>query len=94
MQPSVDSSVFQKAIESVEMLPVDDQLLLVEIIKRRLIEHRRTELVAMVAQARESYRAGNVRRGTAEDLLAERVHAPFANIQLSGLSAMSAGQGG
>jgi hypothetical protein len=94
MQPSVDSSMFQKAIESVEMLPVDDQLLLVEIIKRRLIEHRRTELVAMVAQARESYRAGNVRRGSAEHLLAERAQAPFANIQLSGLSALSAGQGG
>ena len=71
MQTIIDSSIFQKAIESVEMLPVDDQLLLVEIIKRRLIEHRRTELVAMVAEARESYRTGNVRRGSAEDLLRE-----------------------
>ena len=71
MQNSTESSVFQKAIESVEMLPVDDQLLLVEIINHRLIQHRRTELVAMVAGARESYRTGNVRRGTVEDLLAE-----------------------
>jgi hypothetical protein len=71
MQTTIGSSVFQKAIESVEMLPVDDQLLLVEIIKRRLIEHRRTELVAIVAEARESYQTGNVRRGAAEDLLAE-----------------------
>ena len=53
------------------MLPVDDQLLLVEIIKQRLIQHRRAELVAVVAEARESYRTGNVRRGSAEDLLKE-----------------------
>ena len=71
MQPTPDSSVFQRAIESVEMLPVDDQLLLVEIIKQRLTQHRRAELVAMVAEARESYRTGNVRRGSAEDLLGE-----------------------
>jgi hypothetical protein len=55
----------------VEMLPVDDQLLLVEIIKQRLIQHRRTEIIATVAEARESYQKENVRRGTAEDLLQE-----------------------
>jgi hypothetical protein len=71
MQNSTESSVFQRAIESVEMLPVDDQLLLVEIIKHRLIQHQRAELVTMVAEARAAYRTGNVRRGTVEDLLAE-----------------------
>ena len=63
------SSAFQQAIEGVEMLPVDDQLLLVEIIQQRLIQHRRSELIATVAEARESYQAGTVRKGTAEDLL-------------------------
>lgn len=71
MQTVTGSSAFQRAIEGVEMLPVDDQLLLVEIIKQRLIQHRRAELVAVVAQARESYRTANVRRGSAEDLLQE-----------------------
>ena len=73
MQTATGSSIFQEAIDGVEMLPVDDQLLLVEIIKQRLIQHRRADLVAVVAEARESYRIGNVRRGSAEDLLQEMV---------------------
>ena len=71
MQTAINSSAFQNAIEGVEMLSVDDQLLLVEIIKQRLIQHRRTEIIAVVAEARESYQTGNVRRGTAEELLQE-----------------------
>jgi hypothetical protein len=71
VQAAIGSSVFQKTIEDVESLPVDDQLLLVEIIKQRLIQHRRAELTTVIAEAREAYRIGNVRRGTPEDLLKE-----------------------
>jgi hypothetical protein len=71
MQTAVGSSVFQKAIEGVEQLPVDDQMLLVEIIRQRMIQHRRSELIIQVAEAREAYRIGNVRRGSADDLLQE-----------------------
>jgi len=71
MQTATGSSAFQRAIESVEMLPVDDQMLLVEIIRRRLIQHRRADLVTQVAEARAAYQAGDVRRGSVEDLLAE-----------------------
>ena len=69
VQAAIGSSVFQNAIEGVERLPVDDQLLLVEIIKHRLMQHRRAELTTVIAEAREAYRTGNVRRGTPEDLL-------------------------
>ena len=69
MQTATGSSAFQRAIESVEMLPVDDQMLLVEIIRRRLIQHRRADLVTQVAEARAAYQAGDVRRGNVEDLL-------------------------
>ena len=71
MQTAVNSSVFQTAIEGVERLPVDDQMLLVEIIRQRMIQHRRSELIMQVAEAREAYRIGNVRRGSADDLLQE-----------------------
>ena len=71
MQTAVNSSVFQKAIEGVERLPIDDQMLLVEIIRQRMIQHRRGELVTQVAEAREAYRTGNVRSGSADDLLHE-----------------------
>jgi hypothetical protein len=71
MDAQVKSSDFQRVIEDVETLPVDGQMFLIEIIRQRLIQHRRSELVAEVAEARQAYQMGNVRRGTVEDLLKE-----------------------
>jgi predicted RNase H-like HicB family nuclease len=68
MEIAVDSSVFQKAIEGVERLPADDQMLLIEIIRQRLIQHRRSELITQVAEGREAYRTENVLRGTPQDI--------------------------
>ncbi|WP_447974928.1 hypothetical protein [Nitrospira sp. Kam-Ns4a] len=62
---------FQEVIEMVEALPPDDQALLMQIIRQRLIQHRRTELAADIAEAREAYRRGEMRRGTVADLMAE-----------------------
>jgi hypothetical protein len=67
----VQSLGFQEVIERVEMLPVDDQMLLIEIIRRRLIQHRRSELVAEVAEARRAYQTRQVQRGTVDNLLEE-----------------------
>lgn len=68
MDSTTRSSLFQNTIEQVERLPVDDQMLLIEIIRQRLIQHRRRELVAQVAEAREAYRTGDVRSGSVDDL--------------------------
>ena len=65
------SSRFQTVIETVETLPPDDQLLLIEIIRQRLIQYRRAELITEVAEARQSYLHGDVQRGTINDLLKE-----------------------
>ena len=62
---------FQEVIEVIEELPPDDQVLLIEIIRRRLIPHRRAELTAEIAEARNAYRQGNVHRGTVADLMEE-----------------------
>jgi hypothetical protein len=67
----IKSSDLQRVIEDVETLPVDDQMLLIEIIRQRLIQHRRSDLIADVAAARQAYQEGNVRRGTVDDLLKE-----------------------
>jgi hypothetical protein len=64
-------SEFQRVIEDVETLPPDDQMLLIELIRQRLIQKRRSELVSEVAEAREAYVRGEVRRGTVDDLLKE-----------------------
>jgi len=52
-------------------LPPDDQVLLIEIIRQRLIQYRRAELAAEIAEARNAYQRGDVRRGTVADLMAE-----------------------
>ena len=67
-QPSA-ASRFQEVIEAVEGLEPDDQVMLIEIIRQRLIQHRRTELAAHVAEARAAYQRGGVRRGTAAELV-------------------------
>jgi len=65
------TSTFQVALETVEELTPGDQEMLVEIVRRRLIERRRAELAEDIAAARETYRRGDVRRGTVDDLMAE-----------------------
>jgi len=64
-------STLQKAIEIVESLPSDEQEILVEVIRRRILERRRALLIAEVAEAREAYQRGEVRRGSVDDLLRE-----------------------
>ncbi len=71
MNTQSKSSDFQRAIESVEMLAIDDQFLLIEIIRQRLNQYRRSQLIAEVAEARQAYQSGNVQRGTVDDLLKE-----------------------
>jgi len=71
MSEKVTSSRFQEVIEAVEALPPNDQELLVEIIRRRLIQQRRAELAADIAEARNAYQRGEVRRGTVADLMEE-----------------------
>ncbi len=46
-------------------------LSLIEIIRQRMIQHRRGELIAQVAEARAAYRTGDVRRGSVDDLMQE-----------------------
>jgi len=64
-------SHFQEVIEAVETLPPEDQLMLIDIIRQRLIEQRRSELISEVAEARQAYYRGEVRHGTVVDLMKE-----------------------
>ena len=69
----IKSSRLQQALDVVEELPPEDQEMLLEIAYHRFIGRRRAGLAEDVAAAREAYRRGDVRRGTAEDLMAELV---------------------
>jgi hypothetical protein len=65
------TSSLQTAIEMVEQLSPEDQAELLKIIYRRLVEQRRERLVEEVAETRQAYKTGQVRRGTVDELMAE-----------------------
>lgn len=65
------TSSLQTAIEMVEQLSPEDQAELLKIIYRRLVEQRRDRLVEEVAETRQAYQTGQVRRGTVDELMAE-----------------------
>ena len=66
-----NTSTFQSAISIVEALPVEEQTMLVEVINNRLKAQRRTELIAEVKLAEQEYAAGNVKRGSVADFMAD-----------------------
>jgi hypothetical protein len=64
-------SDFQKAIEAAEQLSVDERLVLLDILRQRIGQTKRQELVSEVAAVREEYHAGNVRFGSVKDFMSE-----------------------
>ena len=64
-------SEFQQAIDSIESLPLETQEALITVIQNRLREKRRAMLLDAVSESEQAYAVGEVRRGSAADLLAE-----------------------
>jgi hypothetical protein len=71
MSQTLGNSGFQQAIEAVEQLSVDEQAMLIEIVRQHLIEERRSEIASEISAARTAYARGAVTRGTAEELTKE-----------------------
>lgn len=59
---------FQEAIEVVESLPREDQEELIDLIHRRLIERRRSEIARHAEKTLQAVREGQARYGGFEDL--------------------------
>ena len=68
---SAETAKFANVLASVETLPVEDQAALVEVVNKRIAATRRREMVQEIAEARADYRRGNVKRGSAADLMRE-----------------------
>jgi hypothetical protein len=66
-----NTSSFQQAIETVEALPLEDQIALLDLLHHRLQAHRRQALVQHVTAAEQDYATGNFHRGSVADLMAE-----------------------
>jgi hypothetical protein len=65
------NSEFQRAIDTIESLPIETQEALMTVIQNRLREQRRSALLESVTESENAYARGEVRRGNAADLLAE-----------------------
>jgi len=68
---SQQTMIFQKALDVVESLPEYQQEHLIDIIRHRLIEHRRELLAENIREARKEYARGEVKKGTVDDLMKE-----------------------
>jgi hypothetical protein len=62
---------FSEALELIESLPEEDRRDLLDIVRRRLVEERRTEIAKSIQAARGEWACGEVTRGTVDDLLRE-----------------------
>lgn len=62
---------FREALELVESLSEQERWELLDIVKRRLVEDRRTHIAQSIQQVRGELGRGEVRRGTVDDLLRE-----------------------
>jgi len=62
---------FEEVLETVEQLSLDEQEMLTDIVRRRIIERRRTELARDIQEAQSEYKAGNVRPATPDELMEE-----------------------
>jgi hypothetical protein len=59
---------FQEIIDSIEVLPTEDQYQLFELIHKRRIEARRAKIAANAEEVFEAVEMGMAKRGTFEEL--------------------------
>ncbi|HEY9808745.1 MAG TPA: hypothetical protein V6D13_05340 [Halomicronema sp.] len=65
------NSQFQKAIEILESLTLEEQEVMLNLLQNRIKQQRRAELVNAVNESRQEYAQGKVKTGSIADLLAE-----------------------
>ncbi len=59
---------FQQALDVIEQFSADDQQVLIEIVRRRLVEQRRAEIARNARSTVQAFREGRARYGTIDDL--------------------------
>ena len=64
----VKVSPLQEALEVVERLPLEDQVTLIEVVERRLVESRRDEIARNAAATLQAVREGRASFGAIKDL--------------------------
>lgn len=64
------TSAFQKAIDAVESLSLQDQEAVLTLLQKRIADQRRQELIQSVAEVRHEFAQGNVQFGSVDDFMA------------------------
>ena len=59
---------FQKAINIIEKLPLEDQETLIDLIRQRIVERRRAEIASHAVETLQSVREGQAQIGDLADL--------------------------
>ena len=65
------ATTFGELLEAADRLTLEDQEALVEVLQRRLIEHRRAALAREIEEVRREFQAGGCRPVTAQELMDE-----------------------
>jgi len=64
-------ATFDSILDEIETLSQDDQIILLDIMQRRLSDRRRVEIATNIAQAKRDYQSEHVFRGTVDEAIAE-----------------------
>jgi len=60
---------YGQVLDSIEALPEEQQESLLDIVRKRLTERRRNELVKSVVEARKEFKSGKVRPATPSEIM-------------------------
>ena len=61
-------SLLQQALDAVESLPPDEQEALIDLVRRRLVERRRTEIARNAKETLQAVHDGRAQYGSIEDI--------------------------
>jgi ABC-type Fe3+/spermidine/putrescine transport system ATPase subunit len=71
MAETAKSTTFQQAIETVESLPLDDQVILLDLLNKRLHQRQRNQLLNEIEEVHQESSNGDICYGSVTDFLAE-----------------------
>jgi hypothetical protein len=60
---------YGQVLDSIEALPEDQQESLLDIVRKRLVERRRAELIKSVGEARKEFKSGKLRPATSAEIM-------------------------
>jgi adenylate kinase len=65
------STTFDEVLDAIEHLPIEQQADLVDVVRRRLAERGRQQIIADAHEARAEFAAGKTRPTSIDDLMRE-----------------------